>query len=285
VDNDASAATAATSRMWARRARELVEGSVLGDFLGEVRRIRLLDLAYTLSAQAFVALIPLLLVVTGLFTSSGDDALVAQQLVDRFGLAGAARTAVHLLFQTPGAGTGLYWAGLLITLYSAFVLSRRVGRAYAQIWDIRPLPPAQQWWRGLTWIAIQVTMVLLVSGLRSFGRDHGTALEITAVIALLLVWGGSEFAAQRLLTAGQVARERLVVAAGLVSLGRLGLGVWSAVYLPNSLARQSEQYGPIGVVFGLFTWIFASLLVLLVTTLLGAVLTSRPVATWLRPAT
>jgi uncharacterized BrkB/YihY/UPF0761 family membrane protein len=285
VDNDASAVTAASPSRLLRRAGAVVEQSVLGDFLGEVGRIRLLDLAYTLSAQAFVALIPLVLVVTGLFTGNGEDALVAQELVDRFGLAGAAQASIRVLFQTPGAGTGLYWAGLLITLYSAFVLSRRVGRAYAQIWDVKPLPAGQQVWRGLTWIAIQVTMLLLASGLRSFGRAHGTAVEIVALVCLLLVWAASEFAAQRLLTAGQVARDRLVVAAGLVSLGRLGVGLWSAVYLPNSLSRQSEQYGPIGVVFGLFTWIFASLLVLLVMTLLAAVLTRRPVATWLRPAT
>ncbi len=265
-------------------ARALLQGSVVGEYLSEVARTRLLDLAYTLSAQAFVAMIPLVLVVTGVFTRGGDDALIARELTDRFGLAGAARAAVRTLFQTPGAGSGIYWTGLLITLYSAFVLSRRVGRAYAMIWDVRALPVSQQWWRGLTWIAIQVTMLMLVSGLRSFGRAHGTALEIVALVLLLIVWAGSEFAAQRLLTAGQVARERLLVAAGLVSLGRLGVGAWSAVYLPATLSRQSEQYGPIGVVFGLFTWIFASLLVLLVMTLLGAVLTRRPVATWLHPA-
>ncbi len=263
-------------------ARELLEGSVLGEFGSEVARTRLLDLAYTLSAQAFVALIPLVLVVTGVFTGADDDALVARELADRFGLAGAARVAMNQLFQTPGAGSGVYWTGLLITLYSAYVLSRRVGRAYALLWDVRALPVSQQWWRGLSWIAIQVTMVLLVSGLRSFGRDHGTTLEIVALVLLMAVWGGSEYAAQLLLTAGQVARQRLLVAAGLVSLGRLGVGIWSAVFLPNSLARQAEQYGSIGVVFGLFTWILASVLVLLVMTLLAAVLTRRPVATWLR---
>jgi uncharacterized BrkB/YihY/UPF0761 family membrane protein len=284
VDNESSAASAAGTNSWMGQARELAERSVLGDFLAEVRRIRILDLAYTLAAQFFVALIPLVLVVTGVFTTGGDDSYMAEQIVDRFGLAGAARAAVGLLFQTPGAGSGIYWTGLIITLYSAFALSRRVGRAYTTIWDVRPLPVGQQW-RGLVWIVIQVVMLLLASGLRTFGAQHGTVLEILALALLLLAWAGAEYGSQSLMTAGQVVRDRLLVAAGLVSLGRLGVTLWSSFYLPATLSRQSVQFGPIGVVFGLFTWIFLSMLVLLVMTLLGSVLTGRPASTWLRPAT
>ena len=186
------------------------------------------------------------------------------------------------LFTTPGAGSGVYWTGLLIALYTAFSLARRVGRAYAAIWDVTPLPPNQVW-RGLVWVAIQVGLVLGVSTLRSFGREHGTAGKIALLVLLLVAWGYAEYVAQWLMTRGQVVRDRLLVSAGLVSLGRLGVTLWSGLYLPGLLARQAEHFGPIGVVFSLFSWIFASMFVLLVATLLGAVLTRRPVRTWLRP--
>ena len=125
--------------------------------------------------------------------------------------------------------------------------------------------------------------MLGASGLRGFGRSHGTLLEIVALLLLLVVWGGAEFLAQSLMTLHQVARDRLLVAAGLVSVGRLGVSLWSALALPGLLSRQSEHYGPIGVVFSIFTWLFASNFVLLGATLLAAVLTRRPVRTWLRP--
>ena len=61
--------------------------------------------------------------------------------------------------------------------------------------------------------------------------------------------------------------------------------LWSGLYLPGLLSRQSEHFGPIGVVFSLFSWIFATMFVLLFTVLLAAVLTRRPVQTWWRRPT
>jgi membrane protein len=266
-----------------RKIPDLVQRSIAGDFLREVARTRVIDLAYTLSAQAFVALIPLILVVTAGFTGAGQVSAMANELIQRFGLAGAAQVAVRQLFTTPGAGSGVYWTGLLITLYSAFSLSRRVARAYTSLWDVPPLP-ANQMWRGLVWVLIQVAVILVLSTLRAFGRAHGVGAEILLLVVVLALWGGTEYFTQWLLTFGAVARERLVVAAALVSLGRLGVTLWSGLYLPGLLSRQADQFGPIGVVFSLFSWIFASALVLLVATLLAAVLTSRPPRTWLSPA-
>jgi membrane protein len=282
VTSDRPSKGSAAPAVRMRRLAELVESSIAGDFLREVARTRVIDLAYTLSAQAFVALIPLILVVTAAFSHTGQDSAMANELIQRFGLAGAAQAAVRQLFTTPGAGSGVYWTGLVITLYSAFSLARRVARAYASLWDI-PRLPANQQWRGLVWLLIQVLVILVLSTLRSFGRAHGVGAEIALLLAVLALWGGTEYFTQWLLTFGQVARERLLVAASLVSLGRLGVTLWSGLYLPGLLSRQSEQFGPIGVVFSLFSWIFASALVLLVATLLGAVLTSRPPRTWLRP--
>jgi uncharacterized BrkB/YihY/UPF0761 family membrane protein len=185
-----------------------------------------------------------------------------------------------MLFQSPGSGSGVYWLGLLITLYSAFSLSRRVSRAYTTLWGVAPLPVSQQW-RGIVWVLLQVALTIMASSVRAVGRDHGLGLEIGVVVALMAVWGFGELYAQWLLTGGQVAWPRLGVAAVFVSVGRIGVGAWSAVYLPGALDRQADQYGPIGVVFGLFTWIFAVAAVLVIGTLLAAVLTARPTTTWL----
>jgi membrane protein len=264
-----------------RRFGDRIQDSVLGDLLRELARTRVLDLAYTLAAMVFVAVMPIILVITSAFTASGQDSLLARELIDRFGLVGAARVSVNQLFTTPGAGTGVYWTGLVIALYTAFSLSRRVLRAYSMIWDL-PVPAANQQWRGLVWVLVQVVLVLVASTLRSVGRSHGTAAEIVVLVVVLAVWGASDYVTQWLMTLGRVARDRLLVAAALVTLGRLGVTLWSGLYLPGLLSRQSEHFGPIGVVFSLFSWIFATMFVLLFAALLAAVLTGRPVATWLR---
>ena len=68
-------------------------------------------------------------------------------------------------------------------------------------------------------------------------------------------------------------RFDLMLAAGFVTLGRLGIVVWGGLYLAPALSRQADSYGPIGVVFGLFTALFASWLAILGGTLIAAVLT------------
>jgi hypothetical protein len=65
------------------------------------------------------------------------------------------------------------------------------------------------------------------------------------------------------------------VAAALVALGRLGVSLWIVAYLSSSLARQAEQYGPIGVVFAIFSGLFAVALTTLAGTLVAAVVTAE----------
>ena len=45
------------------------------------------------------------------------------------------------------------------------------------------------------------------------------------------------------------------------TIGRVGVGLWSALYMPATLNSQAEQYGPIGVTFALFTLILVSVVV------------------------
>jgi membrane protein len=273
---------------WPQRVKQMsrdlalrAEGTVFTDVLTDLRRTRLVEVVYTLSAQAFVALIPLVLVVSAVF-AAGSDQVVARQLIERFGLVGAASDAVRVLFRTPGAGSGIYWLGLVITLYSAFAFSRRVARAYTTIWDVDPLP-AKQNWKALVWLAVQIVMIVLSSGLRVFAKQHGPGWEVLAVAVLIVGWATTEFFLQQLLTAGQVERSRLLVAASVVAAGRLAVGAWSAIYLPASLGHQSTQYGPIGVVFSFFTWIFVWLGAQFASIMLVAVFTRRPVAEWFKP--
>ena len=53
------------------------------------------------------------------------------------------------------------------------------------------------------------------------------------------------------------------------------MAIWALIYLSGSMAKQAELYGPVGIVFALFT----SLLVAMAATLfatIAAVLATRP---------
>lgn len=235
-----------------------------------IRALEVLDRAYTLAAQTFVALLPLILVLAGMISDQGRESVVADGLIERLGLVGAGAAATRDLIVI--RHTGIYWLGALIILFSAFSLSRRLGRAYNAIWRTPPLRPAEQW-RGLVWIALQVTLVVVVTELRSVAKTSGPAAALALVLVVLVIWFVGELVIQRMFTRGAVERGRLAVAAAFVTAGRLGIIVWSALYLAPALSRQAESYGPIGVVFGLFTALFASWLAILGGTLLAAALT------------
>ncbi len=226
--------------------------------------LEMLDRAFALAAQAFVALLPLVIVVVSVFVADSAD-VIANSIGDRFALDDAARQALRVLFEHPGTAA-ISWLAIVISLLSAFSLSRRLARAYAAIFDVPPLPRRQSW-HGLVWIALQVTLFIVASVLRDVREGSGPGIALLAVAGLLVLWFAADVAGLRLLVPN--ASVRLVAASAVVSsLGRAGIAVWAYVYMPRSLSQQAEQYGPIGVTFAIFTYLLAGVLVYLVAPLI-----------------
>jgi membrane protein len=238
-----------------------------------VGQLELLDRAYTLAAQTFVTLLPLILALAAAVASPGSN-IVAQEFIKRFGLVGAAAKSVQDLIVV--RTEGIYWIGLAMTLYAAFTLSKRASRAYNAVWGTPQLPIRDQW-RSLVWILVQLVLVVMVTELRGFARESGPVLAAMAAVFIVVVWAGAEVLTQTLLTRGNVARGRILLAAVFATTGRLGIVVWSALFLTRSMVRQAEAYGPIGVVFALFSGLLVYWVVLLGSTLLAAVLTDPDV--------
>jgi membrane protein len=241
--------------------------------VARIGQLELLDRAYTLAAQTFVTIMPLILAIAAALTAPGSD-VVAEEFIQRFGLVGAAAKSVDDLIVV--RTEGIYWIGLVLTLYAAFTLSKRASRAYNAIWGTPQLPIRDQW-RSVVWVLVQLVLILLVTELREVVRASGPVLALIAAAVIMVTWAGAEVLTQTILTRGQVARSRILLAALFVSIGRLGIVVWSALFLTTSMTRQAEAYGPIGVVFALFTGLLVYWVVLLGSTLLAAVLTDPDV--------
>lgn len=211
-----------------------------------------------MAAQAFVALLPIVIVIVSfIFTDRADT--IANSIGDRFGLDTAARDAVRLLFTSTEAKVTISWLAVVISFLSAFSLSRRLSRVYASIFGTPQLARSQTW-RGLVWILVQVALFISASFLRDVRRDNGVILAVVATIGLLALWFAMDFIALRLLV--PAATRALVIASAVTStIGRAGIALWAAVYMPRSLTEQASQYGPIGVTFAIFTYLLAGVLV------------------------
>lgn len=239
-----------------------------------VRQLELLDRAYTLAAQSFVTMLPIIIIIAAALSAPGRTSVVAEEFIARFGLVGAAARAIEDLIIVPDAG--VYWLGLILTCYAAFTLSKRASRAYNAIWGTEQLPIRAQW-RSLVWVAVQVGLIMVVTQLRDLAR--GSDSLVLWSLAVVAVWGAAELFTQTLLTNGQVPRRRMIVAVVFATIGRVGISLWTVFYLSESMVRQAESYGPIGVVFALFTGLLVYWVVVMGATLLAAVLTDPDVGT------
>jgi membrane protein len=249
-----------------------VADGVLGAIWLRAKEIEIFDRSYQIAAQCFVALIPLVLVAAVAVT--GGQQVLASSIIQRFELGGFAAQSVSDLLRSDSGQ--IYWFGVLLSVYSAFSLSKRVSRAYTTIWRVPPLAITSQW-RGLVWIAVQIVMIGMTASLRRVIWHSGPVLAVVAVCGLLAVWFLSEWASQWLLTRGAVARARLLGASALVVVGKVGASIWGMAYLSTAMTRQAELYGPLGVVFSMFTYFLVLAAVMLGATLVVAVATQADV--------
>ena len=69
-----------------------------------------------------------------------------------------------------------------------------------------------------------------------------------------------------LLLGRRVRPLRLLPSAVLTAIGMAGVGVWSVIWMPHTLATSAAQFGIIGIGFAMLTWFVAVASVIVVTT-------------------
>jgi uncharacterized BrkB/YihY/UPF0761 family membrane protein len=138
-----------------RTAGRRLETTFLGRCVSSFLAFRRIDRATAIAAQAFTALIPLIILTAGLAPADHRD-LVSHVLVRKFHLGGSAADAVRTLFAHPAAAsTGVFSVVLLI--FSGVSLARRMQRMYQDAWQLAP----RQGVRGSLNAALTLAVLLL----------------------------------------------------------------------------------------------------------------------------
>jgi len=228
-----------------------------------------LDRAMALSAQAFSALIPLIIVYSALAPrKDGDD--FASELIDRFNLGGSAAATVHAAFTSPSTvQSSINLLSVLFVVISALSFSRGMQRLYEGSYR-QPTLGMRNTGRGLIWL---LTIVIYVS-LRPLLADvfGGTAVKVVVSLALgAALWTSTPY----LLLGGRLAWDDLVPGAFLTAIGMSALSVTSVIWFPRSITASADQFGSMGVAFALLSWLFAAACVLVATATGGAVINEQ----------
>ncbi len=264
---------------WASRVRSIRAGAesrfpVLSELTTRLVSGNLLDSATRLAAQGFLAAVPLLFAMAAFAPLA-----VRQQLGDSlramFGLTGASDKELQQVLDPKTADalretTGV--VGALVALVSATSFSRAMARVCERAWGLPKSGTRIAAWRWTVWLLALLVVVLLQEPLREgFGVGPWLALPL-----FFLVSTGVWLWTQHLLLVKRVAWLPLLPGALLAGAATSALGLTARLYMPGALNRALGEYGSLGLVLTMLSWLIVVCAALTFAFTIGAVLAREP---------
>ncbi|MEE4024112.1 hypothetical protein V1Y59_13590 [Gordonia sp. PKS22-38] len=215
------------------------------------------DRAMTLAAQAFTAVLPMVILMSAL--PSHD--MVAGAL-DGLGIN---PQQVDLTdSSTPDSVTAFGVLGALMVVAGATSLSRALGRMYVSIWRVAKLP-LSGWWRWVVVILLLPIGVvaqgfaaslhgLTVTGMTVDG--YGLVGVILEIAATFVIWTSMFTLLPRLLVSSQVPMRLLALNGAVTGALITVFLVGSRIALPAFLTETTQHFGTLGLVFAAISWLF-----------------------------
>lgn len=230
--------------------------------------LEILDRALVIGAQAFGALIPLLIVIA---STSPDGQSFADTLIERFDLTGSTAEAVKQTFGNGTGGASLTTLGVLVVIFSSLSFTRAVQRTFELTWDLPKRGFRSTGW-NLAWIAAFALYLTIFPVVR--GWFHGFPYNVISLCGTCALWLITPY----LLMARRIHWKRLMPQAALTAIGMTLLSAGLLIYMPRALKTASEQFGAIGIAFTLLTMLWAAGFVLVTAAAVGAYIANT---TWL----
>jgi len=250
---------------------------VVAPFAERLVELEMFDRAVALASQAFVALIPFMVVVAAL-TPYGQRSSFGDSIVRRFGLTGDTAAAVEQLFSQPADVQSTLTAfGLVLLIVSALSFCRALQRTYERAWRLRRLG-MRSTLSHLLWLGLAAAYATVASTLNTAAGKH-----LGEVGDLLVAFGLSFFLwlwTPYLLLGRRVERRKLRFTSALTATGTTAFGVASVFYMPQSIASASQSFGSIGVAIAIVSWLIGVGFILVAAAGLGAVLAEG--SPWIR---
>lgn len=237
-------------------------GPLLLRLFADLARSEIADRSMTLAGQAFTSILPVMIVLSTI-RSNGyiDDTLSGY---------GLSPEDLALTSGDPSESAVTFGViGGLMTVISATSFSRALDRMYARVWDT-PKLTFRKGWRWIV-VVLAISLGVTVQGLITRLGDIGTfdvlglGLEVAADLAF---WTVLWYFVCRMLTQKRV-NIRCSLLTGIISaVGLTALSIGTRVALEPVLASATGQFGILGVVFTLISWLFVFSAVLVASTVI-----------------
>ena len=248
--------------------RRRLEGTTAVHVARRAVEIDVVHQALVFAALAFLLVVPILISVSAL-VPLGAGGGVAAGFAHRFGLTDEATQDLQRLFpaRTTVQGTST-WGGALLSAVCAVSWPLTLQKGYERVWAL-PRAGIRELWRPVTWVLTVVSILAVTALLHAVSSGVGLAAVVLLGVPALLAWS---WWTQHFLLGGRVAWRHLLLGAVATTLGLIGLAVLAGLLLSASIVDHHDEYGPIGVVFAMMSWLIALSVVMLGGALLGATL-------------
>jgi len=217
-----------------------------------------------LAAQTFLALFPLIILIYTIIPSGAASGLV-EVLRNKVGITGESSDVVnHLFGNRSDLQQGISVLSAILVLGSATAFTRALQRVHEGAWGL-PKLGLRGGWRWLAWLTVLGLYMAVLGALVNLVRLR----EINTVFQVVLgfaFWWWTPF----LLLGGRVCWRALIPGAVLTTAAQVVATAVSAVVMPRMFRSNEADYGPIGVVFALETWLIVIAGILVVGAALGA---------------
>ena len=256
----------------AKRSRGLrMLADLVQDWIGRFVAVQGVDRSMAIGAQAYTALFPLLIVYVSVSPLESGRS-ISQLLIDRLKLDDGAADSVRQAFApVDDVESGVTALGVALLLFSGLSFTRGLQRLYEGAFSLPTLGMRNSKY-GAMWLLV----VSLLFTLRPvvLGGLSGRLETIASLFISGLLWLVTPY----FLLGRRLRWLRLLPVAVLSVAGMTGVGVWSVLWMPHTIAASADQFGVIGIGFALLTWMVAVAGVLVVAATGGALVSDRLVS-------
>ena len=232
-------------------AVDRMKASAAGAYWSRLNAVDFMNSSLQFAALAVLCLFPFLIIFSA---KSGGDARHA--LIARLGLdQKAAQDVNQLMSSGRHAVTALSIVGAAIVVVGALGIASTLQIWYQRVYD---QPPAPSWTRQLANRLLWLCGLLVYltaqdfswTQLKQAGAARFTTYLATFILALAFYWW-----TPHVLLMGRVAWRSLFPAGVVTAVCVTGLGVFSALLFSGQIVSGAADYGPIGVVTVLLSYL------------------------------
>jgi len=253
------------------RAAEWVKATAAGTFWSKLNAVDFMNSSMQFAVLAVLCLFPFVFLVSA---ESGGDARHA--LIIRLGLD---QKAAHDVNQLMSAGshavTDLSIIGAVLVIFGAVGIASTLQLWYQRVYD---QPPAPKWTRQLANRFLWLGGLLVYLTVQDFSwtqLKHASGARVTTYIATFILALAFYWWTPHVLLMGRLTWRRLFPAAVVTAVCVTGLGIFSALLFSGQIVSGNADYGPIGVVTVLLSYLIGLAVCLHLGAVAGRMWTER----------